>query len=151
MNPAHMGDPSREGLAYVAAPGSLFSCEVGERAGDRAMTGMRRLTALLLAILVLAGSVAYGGTSPPSPKCIAPLKQTQFATQFQLDSYRTAVELYRSCLEDFVKEQEREIGNHRQAAQNAIEEWNRFVGKETKGPPSAPKDKGGQQGGEHQN
>jgi hypothetical protein len=112
---------------------------------------MRRLGALLLTILVLSGSVAYGGTSPPSHKCIAPLKQTQFATQFQLDSYRTAVELYRSCLEAFVKEQEREIENHRRAVQSAIDEWNRFVGKETKGAPGAPKDKGGQQEGERQN
>ncbi len=151
MNPAHVGDLRRECLVYVAVPGSLFAYEVGERTGDRAMTGMRRLAALLLTILVLAGSVAYGDTSPPSPKCIAPLKQTQFATQFQLDSYQAAVELYRSCLEAFIKEQEREIENHRQAAQSAIDEWNRFVGKETKGAPSAPKDKGGLQGGEHQN
>lgn len=84
---------------------------------------MRRLGALLLTILVFSGSMAYGDTSPPSPKCIAPLKQSQFATQFQLDSYRAAVELYRSCLEAFVKEQEREIENHRRAAQSAIDEF----------------------------
>ncbi len=112
------------------------------------MTGMRRLGGLLLAMLLLCDSVAYGDTSPPSHKCIAPLKQTQFATQFQLDSYRAAVDLYRSCLEAFVKEQEREIENHRQAAQSAIDDWNRFVGKETKGPPSAPQDKGSRPGGE---
>jgi len=112
---------------------------------------MRRLGALLLTILVLSGSVVYGDGSPPSHKCIAPLKQTRFATQFQLDSYRAAVELYRSCLEAFVKEQEREIENRQRAVQSAIDEWNRFVGEETKGAPSAPKDKGGQQEGEYRN
>jgi hypothetical protein len=112
------------------------------------MTGMRRLGALILTTLMFSGSVAYGDTSPPSHKCNAPLKQTQFATQFQLDSYRAAVDLYRSCLEAFVKEQEREIENHRQAAQSAIDDWNRFVGKETKGPSSAPQDKGSQQEGQ---
>lgn len=113
------------------------------------MTGMLRLTGLLLAMLLLCDAVAYGDTSPPSHKCNAPLKQTQFATQFQLDSYRAAVDLYRSCLEAFVKEQEQEIEIHRQAAQGAVDDWNRFVGKETKAPPSAPQDKGSQSGGEY--
>jgi hypothetical protein len=112
------------------------------------MTGMRHLGAVLLTSLMLSGSVAYGDTSPPSHTCNAPLKQTQFATQLQVDSYRATVDLYRSCLEAFVKEQEREIENHHQAAQNAIDDWNRFVGKETKGSPSAPQDKGSGPGGE---
>ncbi len=111
------------------------------------MTGMQRLGALLLTLFMLSGAVAYSDTSPPSHQCVAPLKQTQFATQFQLDAYRAAVDLYRSCLEAFVKEQEREIENHRQAAQRAIDEWNRFVGTETKGPPGAPGDTGSQPGG----
>ncbi len=112
------------------------------------MIAMQRLGALLVITLMLSGSAAYGDTSPPSYTCIAPLKQTQFATQFQVDSYRAAVDLYRSCLEAFVKEQQREIENHRQAAQKAIDDWNRFVGKETKEPPSTPKDAGSQPGGE---
>ncbi len=115
------------------------------------MTDLRRLSALLLTGLMLSGGLAYGDASPPAHKCAAPLKRTQFATQFQVDSYRAAVELYRSCLEAFVKEQEREIEVHRQAAQGAIDEWNRFVGKETSGPPSAPKDTGRPQGDEYRN
>lgn len=109
---------------------------------------MRQLGALLLTGLMLPGSVAHGETSPPSHTCHAPLKQTRFATQFQLDSYRAAVDLYRACLETFVKEQEQEIENHRQAVQSAVDEWNRFVGKDTKGAPSAPQDKGSRPGGE---
>jgi hypothetical protein len=76
------------------------------------------------------------------------LKQTQFTTQLQVDSYRAAVDLYRSCLEAFVKEQEREGEIHHQAAQSAVDDWNRFVGKETKAPPSAPQEKGSTPGGE---
>jgi hypothetical protein len=117
-------------------------------AGKGEATGMRQLSGMLLLILLLSPSIAYGDTSPPSHKCTAPLKQTEFATQFQLDRYKTTVELYRSCLEGFVKEQERAIENHRQAVQSAIDDWNKFVGKEAKEPSRTPQDKGGGQVGE---
>ena len=37
------------------------------------------------------------------------------------------VERYKSCISDFVEEQEDAIRNHQSAAQNSIDEWNRFV------------------------
>jgi hypothetical protein len=117
-------------------------------AGEREASGMRQLGGMLLLILLLSPSVAHSDASPPSHKCTAPLKQTEFATRFQLDRYKTTVDLYRSCLEGFVKEQERAIENHRQAAQSAIDDWNKFVGKEGKESPRIPQDKGGGQGGE---
>lgn len=86
----------------------------------------------LLVTLLVFGSTAYGDMSPPAHKCIRPLKQTAFATQAQLERYKVEVELYRSCLEAFIKEQEQAIEVHRQAAQQAIDEWNKFVGEKTK-------------------
>ena len=115
------------------------------------MAGTRRLGAWLLAGLALPGTVAFADTAPPSHDCHPPLKQTHFATQFQLESYRASVDLYRTCLEAFVKAQEQEIERRRQAAQGAIDEWNRFVGKEAKGPPSAPEDAGKPKGEERKN
>jgi hypothetical protein len=103
--------------------------------------GMRRCGALLVIILLLSGSAVYADTALASHKCTAPMKQREFATQAQLERYKSAVELYRSCLEAFVKEQETAIETHRQAAQTAIGDWNRFVGQETKEPPRAPEDK----------
>ena len=103
--------------------------------------GMRWCGALLVITLLLPGSAAYADTGLASHKCTAPMKQREFATQAQLERYKSAVELYRSCLEAFVKEQETAIETHRQAAQNAIGDWNRFVGRETKEPPRAPEDK----------
>jgi hypothetical protein len=91
-----------------------------------------RRTAILLATLVLVGSAARADVTAPSPKCLAPLKQSGFATQFEVDRYKAVVDLYRSCLEAFVKEQEQAIATHRAAIQQAIDEWNRFVGKEKK-------------------
>jgi hypothetical protein len=96
---------------------------------------------MVLVVLFLPGSSAYGDATPPSLKCVAPLKQRAFATQAQLDRYKTAVDLYRSYLEAFVKEQEKAIEVHRQAAQSAIDDWNKFVGQKTKEPPKAPETK----------
>jgi hypothetical protein len=103
--------------------------------------GMRRCGAIAFSALLLSGSAVYADTHPASHKCSAPMKQREFATQAQLERYKSAVELYRSCLEAFVKEQETAIETHRQAAQNAIGDWNRFVGQETKESPRAPEDK----------
>jgi hypothetical protein len=103
--------------------------------------GMRLCGALVSITLLFSGSAVYGDTAPASHQCTAPMKQREFATQAQLDRYKNTVELYRSCLEGFVKEQETAIEAHRQAAQNAIGDWNRFVGQETKEPPRAPEDK----------
>ena len=103
--------------------------------------GMRRCGAMVLIALLLSGSAVYADTHPASHKCTAPMKQREFATQAQLERYKSIVELYRSCLEAFLKEQETAIETHRQAAQNAIGDWNRFVGQETRESPRAPEDK----------
>jgi hypothetical protein len=103
--------------------------------------GVRRCGAMVLIALLLSGSAVYADTHPASHKCTAPMKQREFATQAQLERYKSVVELYRSCLEAFVKEQETAIETHRQAAQNAIGDWNRFVGQETRESPRASEDK----------
>jgi hypothetical protein len=88
---------------------------------------MRSCVGILLATLLLSGSAVYGDTSPPPFKCVKPMKQHDFATEVQVERYRSVVELYRSCLDAFVKEQQKAIEIHRQAAQSAIDDWNEFV------------------------
>ena len=104
---------------------------------------MRRFSTLLFLLFFCVVPAVYGDTLPPSFNCARPLKQTTFATQLDLDRYKMAVDRYRSCLEAFVKEQEKAIEIHRRAAQSAIDDWNQFAGQETKGPPKSPEDKGG--------
>ena len=149
----HLGDREgcREGRFEISPLRQRRKTRGRKRAGEREASGMRQLGGMLLLILLillLSPSVAQSDASPPAPKCTAPLKQTEFATRFQVDRYKATVDLYRSCLEDFVKEQERAIENHRQAVQSAIDDWNKFVGKEAKEPPRTPQDKGGGQGRE---
>ena len=96
---------------------------------------------MVIITLVLSGSAVHADTALTSHKSTAPMKQREFATQIQLERYTSAAAHYRSCLEAFVTEQEMAIETHRPAAQDAIGDWNRFVGQETTEPPRAPEDK----------
>jgi hypothetical protein len=107
---------------------------------------MRLCGVICCLILLLSGSVVSAETAPPSHNCIPPLIQRSFITQGELDRYKSLVDKYRICLEAFVKEQEAIIGIHRQAALQAIDEWDKFVGQNAKTPRKTPEDKGDDQG-----
>ena len=106
---------------------------------------LRRFGIVLFVVWLLSGSAASADTVLPSHNCMAPLKQREFATQFQLDRYKSVVELYRSCLDAFVREQEKAIEIHRQAIQSAIDDWNKFAGEGSKAPSKTPEGKEGGQ------
>ena len=106
----------------------------------------RRIGSLGLAVFAtffLPGTAFCAETALPSHNCTAPLKQREFATQFQLDRYKNIVDLYRDCLDAFVREQEKGIEIRRQAIQNAIDDWNKFVGEEKKQPSKTQEGKEG--------
>ncbi len=107
---------------------------------------MIRFGILLFVTLLASGPAVLADTTLPLHKCVAPLRQREFASQVLLERYKSTVELYRTCLEAFVKEQEAAIELHRRAAQSAIDDWNKFVGQDTKAPSRAPEDKGNDQG-----
>jgi hypothetical protein len=82
------------------------------------------LTALLIAI---SFSLARADIFTPSHSCSKPYKPYRFTSQWELDSFRDDVRRYKSCIEEFIEEQEAAIKKHRGAANEAIEEWNNFV------------------------
>jgi hypothetical protein len=104
---------------------------------------MGRLGLALFVCFLLPDLAVSAETVLPSHNCTAPLKQREFATQFQLDRYKSIVDLYRTCLDAFVREQEQAIELHRQAIQNAIDDWNKFVGAERKQPSKTQEGKEG--------
>jgi len=63
----------------------------------------------------------------PSPSCFKPYKPYEFNSQSELDSFNDEVERYKRCISDFVEEQNEAAESHQQAANDAIEEWNRYV------------------------
>jgi hypothetical protein len=63
----------------------------------------------------------------PSSSCYEPSKPYEFTSQWEVDSFNSEVEDYRSCINRFVEEQQEAAAAHQQAAQDAIGEWNNFV------------------------
>lgn len=71
--------------------------------------------------------VCIADRSEPYNLCNSPYKPYKFANESELAQFKLNVKRYQDCIEDFVREQERAIDNHRRAANRAIEEWNSFV------------------------
>lgn len=63
----------------------------------------------------------------PSHSCSKPFKPYEFSSRSERDLFLMEVESYKQCITDFVEEQEDAILRHREAAEEAIEEWNTFV------------------------
>lgn len=82
----------------------------------------------VLAILLLGvTSVAYADLFAPSHSCYEPWKPYEFSSRWEAENFRSEVEEYRQCIADFVEEQKEAIERHQEAAEEAIDEWDRFV------------------------
>ena len=81
---------------------------------------------LLLLGMVLS-PFAFADSFEPSHNCDQPDIPYEFADQYQRDQFNAEVEEYKSCITDFVEEQQDAIRKHKSAADNAIEEWNSFA------------------------
>ncbi len=63
----------------------------------------------------------------PSHSCSKPYKPYEFSSRSKRELFLLEVQNYKECISDFVEEQEDAIRRHREAAEEAIEEWNDFV------------------------
>lgn len=63
----------------------------------------------------------------PSHSCSKPYKPYQFSSEWEYNNFVDEVEDYRNCISDFVDEQNEAAAAHQAAAEEAIDEWNRFV------------------------
>jgi hypothetical protein len=61
------------------------------------------------------------------PYCSKPYKPVQFNDEDEVEAFKRDVARYKACIDDFVAEQEEAIGQHRSAANDAIDEWNSYV------------------------
>ena len=82
---------------------------------------------LIVALFVAATSPTQADIFSPSHSCSKPYKPFQFNDDWEVQRFEAEVRRYKQCITDFVEDQEREIQNHRDAAEEAIDEWNRFV------------------------
>lgn len=66
----------------------------------------------------------------PSHSCKKPVKPAEFNENRQVEMFNDEVSVYKQCISDFADEQRQVAEMHRQAASDAIEEWNNFVNDE---------------------
>jgi hypothetical protein len=82
---------------------------------------------LMILILTIFAMPAQTDIFTPSHSCSKPYKPYQFDDEWELQRFKDDVESFRSCIEEFVDEQNNAIRNHRNAADEAIDEWDNFV------------------------
>jgi hypothetical protein len=85
------------------------------------------LVATAALILLGLSAPASADMFPPSSSCHKPYKPYKFTSEYQVRQFESDVQQYKRCISDFVDEQKEEAQNHSEAADRAIEEWNRFV------------------------
>jgi hypothetical protein len=82
---------------------------------------------IILSMIIITPAFSFGDSWQPSHDCHKPIKPFSFTSQRELDNFRWEVDRYKKCIEDFIEEQKGAIENHRNALNEAVEEWNRFV------------------------
>lgn len=87
----------------------------------------------LIAAFAVAGCLAVSGMGSAAAEwvtphsCTKPTKPLFADDEFAMSMYESEVRKYKACIQEFVQDQEDAIRQHRQAASDAIDEWNRFV------------------------
>jgi hypothetical protein len=82
---------------------------------------------VVLLFIAFVVSFVKADTFSPSHSCRKPFKPYSFTSKWELENFNDDVRRFRSCIEAFVEEQEDAIKKHRSAANDAIDEWNRFL------------------------
>ena len=93
------------------------------------------IAVLAFAFIAVAGT-AWADMFAPSHGCRKPLKPYEFTSEFEIESFKSDVDRYERCIDDFVREQKQAAQAHQDAAKEAVADWNRFVRLELRsGPP----------------
>lgn len=87
----------------------------------------KRIASIGVVVLLVASMPTAADMFSPSHSCRKPYKPYEFEDTWQVEQFRSEVERYEGCIEDFVEDQNEAAQRHRDAAEEAIEEWNRFV------------------------
>jgi hypothetical protein len=81
----------------------------------------------LAVLLVTATSLSVYAEYVSSHSCSEPYKPYQFTTQYEVDTYNDETEEFRTCIEDYIEEQNDAVRDHQRAAEDAIDDWNNFA------------------------
>lgn len=81
----------------------------------------------LLLIGIFFSPLALADLIEPSHDCSQPDIPYEFQDQYERDQFLADAKEYKTCIADFVEEQQDAVRKHNSAADDAIEEWNSFA------------------------
>ena len=93
----------------------------------RELVAEMRKTPFVALVLVGIHSTSIADKWSPSMYCSKPTKPYQFTSEWDRSRFVREVEDYKRCIEDYIEEQKAAIKVHSKAAEDAVDEWNRFV------------------------
>lgn len=87
----------------------------------------RTIAGLFVLMFATISFPAMADSFAPSHTCTQPVKPAEFKDNQEVDMFNEAVAVYKKCIADFAAEQNAAADRHRNAANQAIDEWNQFV------------------------
>lgn len=79
-------------------------------------------------VVFMTASLSANSEYVSSHSCSEPYKPYQFTSQYVVDTYNDEVEEFKTCIEDFIEDQNDAIRKHQREAEDAIDDWNNFAG-----------------------
>jgi len=87
----------------------------------------RRIAGLFVVMIAAISWPALADTFARSHTCTQPVKSDQFNDNQEVAMFNDAVSAYKQCIAAFADEQKQAADVHRDAAGEAIDEWNNFL------------------------
>lgn len=81
----------------------------------------------ILRLAVLVPALAFGHSEPPTHDCVQPTRPPDKTDVDVWNRFIDLVDVYRSCMSQFIAENHEAAERHRAAANAATAEWNAFV------------------------
>ena len=87
----------------------------------------RKFAGVFVLMSAMISWPAMADTFAPSHTCTQPVKPANFDGNDEVDMFNDAVAAYKECIATFADAQNNAAKVHRDAAGQAIDEWNTFV------------------------
>lgn len=87
------------------------------------------VAAFIVTLILLLPLEGFADSHSPTPFCAEPTKPLLLSPAHYKDRYNTDILTYKSCLMDFIAEQDKAVILHKNAAEHARQIWNEFVKK----------------------
>ncbi len=86
-----------------------------------------KVTHIIASALLFLPVISPAHMLSPPHNCSKPSKPYQLNSDYEIESYKSKVKRYKSCLQDFIEEQNNEALKHANAADGAADEWNNYA------------------------